>query len=151
MAATVHEVTTELVLEIFRLNGEVIAMGDALVEDLGLSSARWQVIGAIALAAKPLPIAQIARNMGLTRQAVQRVANELEEEGFLRFAPNPHHQRAKLALLTRKGESTYVAASARWKPAASALSRGIDAKSLTEALLVLRRLRQGISGRRSKE
>jgi DNA-binding MarR family transcriptional regulator len=151
MTTTVHEVATELVLEVFRLNGEVIAMGDALVEDLGLSSARWQVIGAIALAAMPLPIAQIARNMGLTRQAVQRVANELEAKGFVRFAPNPNHRRAKLALLTRKGETAYAAAMARWQPAASAISRGIDIKSLTLALSVLRRLRQGVSSRRSRE
>ena len=91
-----RDAVTDLVLEVFRLNGELIAMGDAMVAEIGLTSARWQVLGAIALSNTPLPIAQIARNMGLTRQAVQRVANELEAEGFVRFAPNPHHQRAKL-------------------------------------------------------
>jgi DNA-binding MarR family transcriptional regulator len=141
----VADTMTELVLEIFRLNGELIAMGDTLVADMGLTSARWQVIGAIALANTPLPIAQIARNMGLTRQAVQRVANELEGEGFVRFAPNPNHQRAKLVLLTRKGETAYAAATARWEPKAQALGGGSSLKDIETALATLRRVRQRLS------
>jgi DNA-binding MarR family transcriptional regulator len=137
--------TTELVLEIFRLNGELIAMGDALVGELGLTSARWQVMGAIALANTPLPIAQIARNMGLTRQAVQRVANELEGEGFIRFAPNPNHQRARLVLLTRKGLAAYAAAMGRWEPKAQALGGGSTLKDIETALVTLRRVRQRIA------
>lgn len=138
------DLTTELVLEVFRLNGELIGMGDEIVADLGLTSARWQVLGAIALAATPLTIAQIARNMGLTRQSVQRVADALEAEGFLRFAPNPHHQRAKLALLTAKGQKTYAGASARWRPKAAALSAELKAAELAAALAVLRHIRNRI-------
>ncbi|MGA9320678.1 MAG: helix-turn-helix domain-containing protein, partial [Xanthobacteraceae bacterium] len=99
----VEAAITDLVLETFRLNGRLLAAGDALVGDLGLTSARWQVLGAIALSAVPLSVAQIARNMGLTRQAVQRLANEMQGDGLVRFAPNPHHQRAKLVLLTPAG------------------------------------------------
>jgi DNA-binding MarR family transcriptional regulator len=140
---------TELVLEIFRMNGELIAMGDAMVGDLGLTSARWQVMGAIALANTPLPIAQIARNMGLTRQAVQRTANELEGEGLIRFAPNPNHQRAKLAMLTRKGEAAYAASLQRWEPAAAALGGGSPLKDIETTLATLRRVRHRISKDRS--
>ena len=57
-----------LILDVFRLNGRLLAAGDRMVEDLGLTSARWQVLGAVALAAAP--VAWIARNMGLTRQGV---------------------------------------------------------------------------------
>ena len=66
-----------LILDVFRLNGDLLAAGDILVGDLGLSSARWQVLGAIALSPVPLPVAHIARNMGLTRQAVQRVVDDM--------------------------------------------------------------------------
>jgi DNA-binding MarR family transcriptional regulator len=71
--------------------------------EFGLSSARWQVMGAIEEA--PLPVAQIARNMGLTRQAVQRVANVLADEGLTEFAENPDHRRAKLVSLTVAGRA----------------------------------------------
>lgn len=46
----------------------------------------------------PLPVSHIARTMGLSRQGVQRVADELEARGIVRFAPNPHHRRARLVL-----------------------------------------------------
>jgi hypothetical protein len=42
--------------------------------------------------------------MGLTRQAVQRLANEMEQDGLVRFGPNPYHRRAKLVFLTSCGE-----------------------------------------------
>jgi len=91
---------SRLALEVFRLNGALIAAGDALAAPLGLTSARWQVMGAVAEARGGLPVAGIARNMGLVRQSVQRVADDLAAEGVLRFAPNPHHRRARLVLLT---------------------------------------------------
>src|SRR5580692_5638576 len=110
MSARIADALTQLIIETFRLNGRLLAAGDALVADLGLSSARWQVIGAVGLAAAPLPVAQIARNMGLTRQAVQRVVNDLGRMGLVRHAPNPHHRRAKLVLLTAAGRAAYAAA-----------------------------------------
>ncbi len=80
---------SDLVVAVFRLNGDLLAAGDALVQDLGLTSARWQVLGAIALAPAPLPVAHIARNMGLARQSVQRLVGEMRADGLIRLAPNP--------------------------------------------------------------
>jgi DNA-binding MarR family transcriptional regulator len=132
---------TELILESFRLNGRLLAAGDALVGDLGLTSARWQVLGAVALSAVPLPVSHVARNMGLSRQNVQRIANELEAQGVLRFAPNPHHQRAKLVFLTEHGRGLYEAAAERQGPWATALARGLPAKDIEAAAVLLRTLR----------
>ena len=39
---------TEIVLEIFKLNGLLITEGDQITKTLGLSSARWKVLGALA-------------------------------------------------------------------------------------------------------
>src|SRR5688572_2733122 len=125
MRQTFADAISDLSIEVFRLNGDLLAAGDALVADIGLTSARWQVLGAIALSPAPLPVAHLARNMGLARQSVQRIANELEAEGLLRFAPNPHHQRAKLALLTERGREAYEAAMKRWQPRATALGRSL--------------------------
>jgi DNA-binding MarR family transcriptional regulator len=38
--------------------------------------------------------------MGLVRQSVQRIADELVAGGILRVVSNPHHRRAKLVQLT---------------------------------------------------
>lgn len=103
-----------LTLEAFRLSGALIALGDAVVAPLGLTSARWQVMGAIAEVAGELPVASIARNMGLVRQSVQRIVDELEGEGLVRFTANPHHRRAKLVQFTERGAAVFGEASARW-------------------------------------
>ena len=97
------EAFTQLILETFRFNGQLLAAGDRLTKELDLSSALWQVLGAIDQA--PLTVAQIARNMGLTRQSVRRTAQVLREKGFIEFKENPNHRRAKLVVLTQQGRN----------------------------------------------
>src|SRR5262245_27802365 len=131
---------TELILAVFRANGLLLEAGNRLVSDLGLTSARWQVLGAIALAGTPLPVAHIARNMGLTRQAVQRVVNELEIDGLISFAPNPYHRRAKLVVLTEVGRHAYQAADERQKAWVNELANRLNEEDLTLATHVARTL-----------
>src|SRR5271169_3606641 len=137
-----QDAITSLVLETFRLNGRLLASGDALVADLGLTSARWQVLGAMALSPVPLSVAHVARNMGLTRQAVQRLVNEMERDGLVRFAPNPHHQRAKLVLLSASGKTAFAAAMKRQRPWAKDVATGLSAKQIETATATLRIIRQ---------
>jgi DNA-binding MarR family transcriptional regulator len=139
---SIQDAVTALVLETFRLNGRLLASGDALVADLGLTSARWQVLGAMALSPVALSVAHIARNMGLTRQAVQRLVNEMERHGLVRFAPNPHHQRAKLVVLGPSGKTAFAAAMKRQGPWAKDLATGISAKQIETTAATLRIIRQ---------
>ncbi|NNE83242.1 MAG: MarR family transcriptional regulator [Alphaproteobacteria bacterium] len=133
-------VLTALILETFRLNGRLLAVGDDLTNDLGLTSARWQVVGAIEK--EPLPVAQIARNMGLTRQAVQRVANVLADKGLVEFAENPNHRRAQLVRLTSKGRTALEKVSQRQVEWSNHHAEGLGTEKIEEALMVLRTLRQ---------
>jgi DNA-binding MarR family transcriptional regulator len=132
---------TDLVLEVFRLNGRLIASGDALVARIGLTSARWQVVGAVGLQRDPAPVARIADVMGLTRQSVQRIVDELEKAEIVEFRPNPHHKRAKLVALTSRGRALNNAAMRLQRPWAEALAAGIDRSALQNALDVLAELR----------
>jgi DNA-binding MarR family transcriptional regulator len=75
------------VVQVFRLNGLLAEVGDALARPAGQSSARWQVLASIEEA--PAPVAQIARVLGLARQSVQRVADLLAEEGLASYEDNP--------------------------------------------------------------
>ncbi len=133
---------TALILETFRLNGALLAAGDRLTADIGLTSARWQVIGAIALAGTPLPVAQIARNMGRARQSVQRVVDELAGDGLVAFAANPNHRRAKLVILTDHGRSAYRAAMVRQAPWANGLGAGLSPAAIDDAFRIVRTLRR---------
>lgn len=136
---------SRVALEIFRLNGELIAAGDILVAPLGLTSARWQVMGAVAEARGGLPVAALARNMGLVRQSVQRIVNELVAEGLLRLDPNPHHRRAKLVRLTEEGQSRFDGASARWRPVADAVLAALGPRDTEEALRLLAAIRAALA------
>jgi DNA-binding MarR family transcriptional regulator len=131
---------TELILAVFGLNGSLLRAGDGLVADLNLSSARWQVLGAIGLSVAQQPVANLAREMGLTRQAVQRVADELEAEGFVAYKTNPHHRRAKLVVLTERGTRVFQAAAKRQVPWINALVEGISLRDIRCALKVARAL-----------
>jgi DNA-binding MarR family transcriptional regulator len=135
------DILTDLILEVFRLNGRLIAAGDALVARIDLTSARWQVIGAVALAKEARPVAHIAQAMGLTRQSVQRIVDELALAGFVSFQPNPHHKRAKLVALTPKGTAAADAATRLQKPWAEGLAAVADRQALEATLRTLARLR----------
>jgi DNA-binding MarR family transcriptional regulator len=131
---------TGLILETFRVNGLLLAAGDRLTSEFGLSSARWQVMGAIEAA--PLPVAQIARNMGLTRQAVQRVANVLADEALVEFAENPDHRRAKLVRLASKGSEALEEVGRRQVEWSNRLAEGLGVVEIEEAIRVMRTLRR---------
>lgn len=120
------EAVTALILDVFRLNGRLQLAGDRLVADLGLTSARWQILGAIAYADRPETVAWHARTMGVHRQGVQRIVNELKKEGIVEFHPNPHHKRAQLVVLTPKGEKLFQETIALQIPWVNDLTKGLS-------------------------
>ena len=128
-----RQAVTDLILRIFRVNGSLLHAGDRLVAPLGLTSARWQLLGGIAAADEPQPIAQLARAIGISRQAVQRIANELEQEGVIRFRPNPRHKRAQLVLFTPHGQALFDAAIALQEPWAERLAGNLTAEQVETA------------------
>ncbi len=137
---TEGEALTDIVLNVFRLNGFLLLEGDQIAQEFGLTSARWKVLGAIALAPGPITVPQIARNMGLSRQAVQRLANEMATDDLLTFSDNPHHKRAKLLILSAKGMSIYKKLQDKQRPWASSLAKGLEIKDLQVTATVLQNL-----------
>jgi DNA-binding MarR family transcriptional regulator len=133
---------TDLILETFRLNGRLLVSGDRLIAALGLTSARWQVLGAVHFAPSPQPVSWLARSMGLNRQGVQRIVNELEAEGLLEFRPNPHHRRAQLVVLTKSGQAAYAAAERRQVPWVNALAKGLRADDINAAITLMTSVRE---------
>ena len=121
----------------FRVNGLLLDAGDLLSADEGLTSARWQVLGAIALAERPLTVPQIARRMGLTRQSVHATVNRLVRDGFLELGPNADHRRSSLVGVTKQGSAKYEAIDARQVAWINRLSRGIARSDIETAVRVL--------------
>jgi DNA-binding MarR family transcriptional regulator len=134
------EAATDVVLETFRANGLFLAAGDLLGSEEGLTSARWQVLGAVALAGRPLTVPQIARRMGLTRQSVQASVNRLLGEALVEADENPDHRRSPLIRLTELGGGKYAALQRRQVSWINELAAGLKASELATAARVLREL-----------
>jgi len=133
---------TNLVLDIFRLNGLILTAGDRLVAGLELTSARWQILGAIDAAGRPQPVSWLARDLGAHRQNVQRIVNDLHRDGLVAFEANPHHRRAQLVVLTDKGRRTFDTAMRLQAPWINDLSGGLLVKDVETARRVIATLRK---------
>ena len=137
---------TNLMLDLFRLNSLLLTAGDRLVARLGLTSARWQILGAIVEGERPQPVAWLARDLGANRQNVQRIINDLHKDGLVAFESNPHHRRAQLVVLTEKGRRTFDAAMALQAPWVNSLSDGLSIKDLQTVHRVTAALRKKLEG-----
>ncbi|MER8637058.1 MarR family transcriptional regulator [Mesorhizobium sp. M0768] len=131
-------VLTELVLAVFRMNGSFLDAADRLAAPIGLTAARWQVLGAVLK--EPKSVADIARDMGLARQSVQRLADILAAEGLAAYADNPAHRRAKLLSITDAGRAAVKNIGTRQHVWANRVSEGMDADALKASLDLLRTL-----------
>jgi DNA-binding MarR family transcriptional regulator len=131
---------TAVVLETFRFNGLLLAGGSRLAAREGLTAARWQVLGAVALAGRPLTVPQIARRMGLTRQAVQESVNRLLAGSLVEARDNLDHRRSPLIGLTELGSQKYAAVDQRQARWINELAAGLKITDLAAAARVLRDL-----------
>ncbi|MEU8825934.1 MarR family transcriptional regulator [Streptomyces sp. NPDC048636] len=130
-------------LSVFRLNGQFLAVSERLSRPAGLTAARWQVLGAVLR--EPLPVAGIARAMGITRQSVQRVADLLVDAGLAEYLPNPAHRRAKLLTPTEAGLTAVRAIVPGHREFAGQLAEQLGgAAALSEVLAALSRLTEAL-------
>ena len=137
-------VFTEIVLEVFKLGGFLVSEGDQMGFEYGITSARWKILGALSLAGEPQTVPQIARSMGLTRQAVQRLVDAMHEDELLLFHENPGHKRAKLISLSERGEEIFSKLYEKQSGWAINCSTGVTKAELETTLSVLRRISDSI-------
>ena len=91
-----------LIAEIAELMGHSRASSDVLARSVGQSVARWHLMSV--LSGGPHSVAAAARRLGLTRQSVQRVTNDLLADGLATSTPDPTDARAPLIELTQSGQ-----------------------------------------------
>ena len=99
---SVERIWGEFVVQVFRLNGLYITVGNKLAKPAGQTSARWQVLATVYGQART--VSETARHMGLTRQSVQRIANVLVDDGLVTIKDNQSDKRAPILHITKKGK-----------------------------------------------
>ena len=141
---------TDLVLPTFELNGEFLAAAEDITRPVGLTPAWWQVLGATAH--EPLPVAEIARRvgLGLARQSVQRVADVLVERGWATYRDNPAHRRAKLLAPTPAGRQAVGSLAKAQHAWADAVGDAVGEEELRRALATVRLVVEASRGYRSR-
>ena len=123
---------SQFAITVLQLAGHLTTAGDALTKPSGQTSARWQVLAAAEN--RNLSVAQIARLLGLTRQGVQRIADILDKEGLIQYLKNPAHQRAKLVMLTAKGQTVLQEIQERQSTWANKLGEALGAAIRAELI-----------------
>ena len=133
---------TDLMLDLLRATSLILTAGDRLVAPLGLTSARWQILGAIGSAERPQPVSWLARDLGANRQNVQRIVNDLNKDGLVALEANPHHRRAQLVVLTDKGKRAFEAAMDLQAPWVNDLADGFLVRDIGTVRRVVMTLRK---------
>lgn len=136
-------ILSDLALTTFRLNGQILALAEALSRPVGLTAARWQVLGAVLTT--PLSVAAIAREMGMARQSVQRIADILVESGLAEYRDNPSHRRAKLVTPTSEGLAAVRRINPAHARAATALTRELGVDRAADAVRALHDVSSALS------
>jgi DNA-binding MarR family transcriptional regulator len=137
-----QELLSAAALTIFKLNGQFLELAEHLARPAGLTATYWQVLGAVI--DEPLTVSAIAREMGITRQAVQRTADLLAERGLTEYRDNPAHRRAKLVAITPEGRAANQSIGPHHAQHAKELSVVAGADQLAEAVAALTKLSEAL-------
>jgi DNA-binding MarR family transcriptional regulator len=133
-----------LLSQIARVHGLLLSAEERLARPAGITGARWQVLEVVGHG--PVTLAQAARTLGLTRQAVRETAGALVSLGMLERRANPYDRRAPLLALTPRGRATVRAVARRrteWTNRLAARAAQTDLPAITGVLRDLGDLLEG--------
>lgn len=94
-----------IIADIYELAGRLRECGETIARTVGQTQARWQVLSAASSTPRTVP--QIARELGVTRQNVQRITDLLVAEGSAEYQDNPDHRASPRLTLTRRGRTAF--------------------------------------------
>jgi DNA-binding MarR family transcriptional regulator len=135
---------SNLLPEVVRVHALLRAAADSLARPAGLTSARWQVLGAVDEA--PATVADVARIIGLARQTVRETAAGLVSTGMLAHRDNPSDRRARLLVLTSRGRTALRSVERRRTAWANRLAARAPLTDLRAATSILRDLGDLLEG-----
>ena len=128
---------TDLIRAVLRLNATAQKSGTRLMRGTGITNARWQTLSELFAFEKRVTVSELARHMGLTRQAVQRLADDMASAGLVEFAENPGNARSMHLRLTTVGKATYHDALEHEWQWINAIAEDLDPEQITCAVALL--------------
>lgn len=120
------------------------AATDALHAPLGLSSCMRGMLLALERNGATT-VSKLAAMRAVSRQFMQRVADDLLAGGWVEATPNPAHKRSPLMILTPRGQQALAAMRVAETPHLARLALGLDTADVEAAARVLRQLVETVS------
>jgi DNA-binding MarR family transcriptional regulator len=134
----------EFVVSLLRVQNALIARAEQFMP-AGMTVARWQIMKAMSRLGGSATVPAIARELMLTRQAVQRQVDLMRTHELVLLRDNPAHRRSPNVSLTSRGHTAYVAANQRWFWLAGSLGDPLQPGELERAREVLEALTAKLS------
>ena len=137
----------ELMLEVAQCFFRIRAVGQktGLYHQLGRRIVRLHAKPRVARSADR---AADRRDSGdISRQRMQRLADELAAEGLVKFIDNPKHRRSKLVQLTPKGDARYRELNARFLAVASTMGVALGEADIRKTAEIVRQLSDDVKAR----
>jgi DNA-binding MarR family transcriptional regulator len=133
---------TDLIRTVLRMNTTVQKSGTRLMRGTGITNARWQILSELSAFEKRVTVSELARHMGLTRQAIQRIMDDMASDGLVEFVENLGDARAMHLLVTEAGKATYDEALEREWQWTNAIAEDFDAEQIARAVTLLEAIMQ---------
>jgi DNA-binding MarR family transcriptional regulator len=133
---------TDLIRTVIRMNATVQKSGTRMMKGTGITTARWQTLSELFAIEQRVTVSELSRHMGLTRQAVQRLADDMASDGLVEFVKNPGDARAMHLLLTEAGKATYHNAQEYEWQWTNAIAADFDAEQIASAVALLEAITQ---------
>ena len=116
---------------------------DKVHEQAGLSTPQRRVIQLLnRLGSATVP--EMAFELGVSRQSVQVICNDLFSRNLIEFTENPRHKRSKLAVLTEPGHQTFQQAQQKEYQVIEQLFPEIELEKVAEACRMLAQIRKAM-------
>ena len=135
------QVLHDLFREIFELQSALARVMDTVHEKTGLSTSQHKIIRTLNHLG-PATVPDMAALLGVSRQFVQTVCNNMYSIGLIEFKDNPRHKRSKLVLLTEPGRIAFRKARQKENMIIEHALPNIEQRQAKEAYDLLKRIRE---------
>ncbi len=140
------EALHDLFREVFALHGVLSGIMDAVHERAGLRTPHVKAAGVLD-AGGPATVPDMAASLGVSRQFVQVVCNELRDAGLVEFLENPRHKTSKLVRLTEAGRTRLALAREREAAIIEEALPDVDVMTVDRTRELLEGIRRAIGSR----
>lgn len=130
-----------LIWKIRRVFQQLRTISDAMLEDLEINASQRAILELLSTEVK-MSVPKMAKQLNVSRQHVQVLANELQAKGLVDSTQNPAHKRSPLFFITKPGLKLFASATEREQELLAMLQPSFSKAGLATSLKTLESLEE---------